>query len=92
MPSPQETELQLFQLYSAGGQGPHFISISKPGRAEGRRWCETGAQGKRQKLRLTERRKKSQGDKTRVAWTEAEKSLQRLCDRNGPENALGWTD
>lgn len=35
MPSPQETELQLFQLYSAGGQGPHFINISKPVRAEG---------------------------------------------------------
>ena len=27
MPSPQETELQLFQLCSAGGQGPHFINI-----------------------------------------------------------------
>lgn len=35
MPSPQETELQLFQLYSAGGQGPHFINIPKPVRAEG---------------------------------------------------------
>lgn len=28
MPSPQETELQIFQLHSAGGQGPYFINIS----------------------------------------------------------------
>ena len=35
MPSPQETELRLFQLHSAGGQGPHFINIPKPVRTEG---------------------------------------------------------
>lgn len=35
---------------------------------------------------------RSQGDKTQVAWTEAEKGLQRPCDKNGPKNALGWTD
>lgn len=36
MPSPQETELQRFQLYSAGGQGPHFINIPA---------CESRGQG-----------------------------------------------
>ena len=40
MPSPQETELRLFQPHSAGGQGPHFINIPKPVRQRARRWCE----------------------------------------------------
>lgn len=47
--------------------------------------------GERQKLRLRERTKTSQGDLTRVARTEAKKGPNGRYCRNGPKDALGWT-